>query len=168
MNSALINPHCADTIVGIIAETMIPNNTKTPVKLIRFLLFFLLLNWTMARGLWHGRFNSSEVSISVDVTSTWFVVGWNGTRKKRWVLKVFCPIPPKISLWWRIINFEHFLQNFYCVYILSRSKFFRQPKNLTASSASSKTFVTAQKPILQNANHLYVLHKMFVTVTICK
>ena len=82
MNSALINPYCADTIVGMIAALMIPNNTKTPVKLIRFLLFFLLLNGTLGRGIWHGKVNSSEVSISVDVTSTWFVGGWNGTRKK--------------------------------------------------------------------------------------
>ena len=43
-----------------------------------------------------------------------------------------------------------------------------QPKNLTALSASSKPFVPAQKPILLNANHLFVLHKMFVTATICK
>ena len=82
MNSALIIPYCADTEVGMIAATVIPNNTKTPVKLIRFLLFFLLLNRTICRGLWHGRFNSLEVSISVDDTSIWFVGGWNGTRKK--------------------------------------------------------------------------------------
>ena len=31
--------------------------------------------------------------------------------------------------------------------------FLSQPKNLTAFSASSKTFVPAQKPILLNANH---------------
>ena len=35
-------------------------------------------------------------------------------------------------------------------------------------SASSETFVPAQKPILLNANHLFVWHKMFVTGTICK
>ena len=35
-------------------------------------------------------------------------------------------------------------------------------------SASSKTFVPAQKPILLNANHLFVWHKIFVTATICK
>ena len=46
--------------------------------------------------------------------------------------------------------------------------FLSQPKNLTAFSASSKTFVLAQKPILLNANHLFVWHKMFVTPTICK
>jgi hypothetical protein len=46
--------------------------------------------------------------------------------------------------------------------------FLSQPKNLTAFSASSKTFVPAQKPILLNANHLIVWHKMFVTGTICK
>ena len=46
--------------------------------------------------------------------------------------------------------------------------FLSQPKNLTAFSASSKTFVPAQKPILLNANHLFVWHKMFVTATICK
>ena len=39
--------------------------------------------------------------------------------------------------------------------------FLSQPKNLTASSASSKTFVPAQKPILLNANHLFVWHKKF-------
>ena len=46
--------------------------------------------------------------------------------------------------------------------------FFCQPKNLTAFSVSSKTFVPAQKPILLNANHLFVWHKMFVTATKCK
>ena len=46
--------------------------------------------------------------------------------------------------------------------------FSSKPKNLTAFSASSKTFVPAQKPILLNANHLFVWHKMFVTATICK
>ena len=46
--------------------------------------------------------------------------------------------------------------------------FLSQPENLTAFSATSKTFVPAQKPILLNANHLFVLHKMFVTATICK
>ena len=38
-----------------------------------------------------------------------------------------------------------------------------QLKNLTAFSASSKTFVLAQKPILQNAKHLFVWHKTFGT-----
>ena len=46
--------------------------------------------------------------------------------------------------------------------------FLSQPKNLTAFSASLKTFVPAQKLILLNANHLFVWHKMFVTATICK
>ena len=46
--------------------------------------------------------------------------------------------------------------------------FLSQPKNLTAFSASSKTFVSAKKPILLNANHLFVWHKMFVTGTIHK
>ena len=41
-----------------------------------------------------------------------------------------------------------------------------KPKNLTAFSASSKTFVLAQKPISLNANHLFVFHKMFVIATI--
>ena len=36
------------------------------------------------------------------------------------------------------------------------SNFLSQPKNLTAFSASSKTFVPAQKQILLNANHLFV------------
>ena len=48
------------------------------------------------------------------------------------------------------------------------SNFLSQPKNLTAFSASSIPFVPAQKPILLNANHLFVWHKMFVTTTICK
>ena len=39
--------------------------------------------------------------------------------------------------------------------------FLSQPKNLTAFSASLKTFVRAQKPILLDANH-----KMLVTATI--
>ena len=46
--------------------------------------------------------------------------------------------------------------------------FLSQPKNLTAFSASSKTFVPAQKTILLTANHLFVWHKMFVSATICK
>jgi hypothetical protein len=41
--------------------------------------------------------------------------------------------------------------------------FLSQPKTLTAFSASSKTIVPAQNPILLNANHLFVWHKMFVT-----
>ena len=52
--------------------------------------------------------------------------------------------------------------------VLSRSKCFELAQNLTAFSASSKTFVPAQKPILLNANHLLVWQKMFVTGTICK
>ena len=48
------------------------------------------------------------------------------------------------------------------------SNFLSQTKNLTAFSASSKTFVRAQKTILLNANHLFICHKMFVTATICK
>ena len=46
--------------------------------------------------------------------------------------------------------------------------FLSQPKDLTAFSASSKTFVPAQKPILLNTNHIFVWHKMFVTATLCK
>ena len=46
--------------------------------------------------------------------------------------------------------------------------FLSQPNNLTAFSASSTTFVLAQKPILMIPNHLFVWHKMFVTATICK
>ena len=46
--------------------------------------------------------------------------------------------------------------------------FLSLPKNLTAFSATSKTFVPAQKPILLNACHLFVWHKIFVTATICK
>ena len=34
-----------------------------------------------------------------------------------------------------------------------------QPKNLTASSASSKIFVLAQKSIFLNANHIFVWQK---------
>ena len=46
--------------------------------------------------------------------------------------------------------------------------FLSQSKNLIAFSASSKTFVPAQKPISLNSNHLLFWHKMFVTGTICK
>ena len=46
--------------------------------------------------------------------------------------------------------------------------FLSQPKNLTPFSASLKTFVPAQNPILLNANHLFVWRKTFVTATICK
>jgi hypothetical protein len=43
-----------------------------------------------------------------------------------------------------------------------------QPKNLTAFIASSKTFVLALKPILLNANYLFIWHKMFVIAKTCK
>ena len=46
--------------------------------------------------------------------------------------------------------------------------FLGQPQNFTAFSASSNTFVPAQKTILLNANQLFVWHKMFVTATKCK
>ena len=46
--------------------------------------------------------------------------------------------------------------------------FLSQPKNLSAFCASSKTFASAQRPILLNANHLFVWQKMFVAGTICK
>ena len=46
--------------------------------------------------------------------------------------------------------------------------FLSQPKNLTAFSASSKPFVSPQKSILLDANHLFVWHKMFVTAKMCK
>ena len=46
--------------------------------------------------------------------------------------------------------------------------FLSQSKNLTAFSASSKPFVLAQKPILLNANYVFVWHKMFETAKICK
>ena len=39
--------------------------------------------------------------------------------------------------------------------------FLSQPQNLTAFSASLKTFVPVQKTILLNANHLFVWHKKF-------
>ena len=55
-----------------------------------------------------------------------------------------------------------------CKMFSAGPNFLSQPKNWTAFSASSKTFVQAQKPILLKANPLFVLHKMFVTVTICK
>ena len=69
-------------------------------------------------------------------------------------------------------KFPRIMVNF-CLVLLQVPKcfvpnFLSQPKNLTAFSASSKTFVPAQKPILQNANHLFVWHKMFVTGTIRK
>ena len=44
--------------------------------------------------------------------------------------------------------------------------FMSQPKNLTAFSASLKTFVPAQKPILLNTNNLFVSQKMFKTTTV--
>ena len=46
--------------------------------------------------------------------------------------------------------------------------FLCQTKNLFTCCGSHKHFVLAQKPILLNANHLFVWHKMFVTATICK
>ena len=46
--------------------------------------------------------------------------------------------------------------------------FLSQPKILTALRTSSKTFVPAQKPILLNANHLLVWHKMFETGTVAQ
>ena len=55
-----------------------------------------------------------------------------------------------------------------CKIFCAGQNFLTQPKHLTAFSASSKTFVPAQKLILVNANHLLVWHKMFVTGTMCK
>ena len=43
--------------------------------------------------------------------------------------------------------------------------FLSHSKNLIAFSASSKTFVPAQKIIFLNGNHLLVWHKMFGTGT---
>ena len=60
------------------------------------------------------------------------------------------------------LNFEVYALPFY----RSQNVFF-QSKNWAAFSASSKT-VPARKPILLNANHPFVWHKMFVTATICK
>jgi hypothetical protein len=45
--------------------------------------------------------------------------------------------------------------------------FLRQSKDLFAFSASSKTFVPAQKQNLLNGNQLLVRHKMFGTGTKC-
>jgi len=50
----------------------------------------------------------------------------------------------------------------------SGPNFLSQPKNLTAFSASTKTFVPGQKTILLNANHLFVWRQMFVTGTVCE
>ena len=49
--------------------------------------------------------------------------------------------------------------------VLCQSKYFEPASKF---SAPSKPFVLAQKPILQNANHLFVWHKKFATTTICK
>ena len=97
MNSALINPYCAETEVGMIVAIAIPNNTKIPVKLMRFLLYFLLLSRPIGRDMWHGIFNSIELPISVDVASTWSAGGWYGTRKKRWVWHNTVGINPILS-----------------------------------------------------------------------
>ena len=59
------------------------------------------------------------------------------------------------------------LDQTFCIFCAGPN-FLSQPKTLAAFSASSKTFVLAQKSIFLNANHLFVWHKMFVTVTICK
>ena len=45
--------------------------------------------------------------------------------------------------------------------------FLSQPKNLTAFSASSKSFVPAPKPILLNANHVLFWHKSFLRGAKC-
>ena len=50
----------------------------------------------------------------------------------------------------------------------ARPNFMSLPKNLTAFSTYSKTFVPAQKPILLTANHLFVWYKIFVIATICE
>jgi hypothetical protein len=39
---------------------------------------------------------------------------------------------------------------------------------LAGTKLTTAYALLAQKPILLNANHLFVLHKMFVTGTICK
>ena len=45
--------------------------------------------------------------------------------------------------------------------ICAGPNFLSRPKNLTAFSSSSETFVLAQKTILLNANQLFVWHKKF-------
>jgi hypothetical protein len=45
--------------------------------------------------------------------------------------------------------------------------FLSQSKNVIAFSASTKTFVLAQKPNLVNGNHLLGLQQMFKTGTKC-
>ena len=45
--------------------------------------------------------------------------------------------------------------------------FLSQPKNMTAFSASSKPLVLAQKTILLNANHLFILHKKVCDQAFC-
>ena len=53
-------------------------------------------------------------------------------------------------------------------FFFASPNFLSQPETLTAFSAFSKPFVPAQKPILLNANHFFVWHKIFVAATICK
>ena len=83
------------------------------------------------------------------------------------VPKCFCAGPNILSHSKNLITFMPFPftgPKMFCVSpnVLGHSK------NLIAFSASSKSFVPAQKPILLNANRLLFWHKMFVTGTLCK
>ena len=89
---------------------------------------------------------------------------------KLWVFAYFSLIPNKV---WFIRYFHQSRILMPCPFtgpkmFCASPNFLSQPKNLTAFSASSKSFVPAQKTILLNANQLFVWHKMFVTATICK
>ena len=94
-------------------------------------------------------------------------------------IQISLALAPTQSHWSRAVSGEPKCMNILCDALMpcpftgpkmfwAGPNFLSHPKNLTSFSAFSKTFVPAQKPILLNANHLFVWHKMFVTATICR
>ena len=99
-------------------------------------------------------------------------------RNSFYVLEMILAI--QITDWIHLIHFDQFqyfkksfkMTNSLSFYgsqnVCAGPNFLSQLKNLTAFSASSKTFVQAKKAILLHSNHLLVWHKMVVTGTICR
>ena len=87
-------------------------------------------------------------------------------RYQNWTLVLV----PDTKTWFQLyqdrLRFTIFISLTYALSFYRSQNVLCQSKNLIAFSASSKTFVPAQKPILLKANHLYIWHKMFVTATI--
>ena len=108
---------------------------------------------------WLNSFNCLETSVASRPASARFGLKFMFSKKATKIDEIF---PVDLTL--LVMPYPFTGPKMFC----ASPNFLSQPKNLTAFSASSKTFVLAQKPILLNANHLFVWHKLFVTATICR